>query len=223
MRTLRRFLLRFAASATRRRDEERLKEELEQHLALQTADNLEAGLSPLEARRRARQKFGAVESIKEHYRDEQGLPALDSLVSDVRYGICTLRRSPGFTLVAVVSLALGIGANTTIFSVANAALYRPLPFDDPDRLVVIHEQNTRRESQRLPMLSTMIEWQEQARSFERIEGVVWSAETQTLSGDGPRNGSGCNFSRRGRSRCSVSDRRAAGCSPPRMPFPRTAP
>ena len=112
------------------------------------------------------------------------LPVLDSLVRDVRYGIRTLLRSPGFTLVAVVSLALGIGANTTIFSVANAALYRPLPFDDPDRLVVIHEQNTKRESQRVPTLSTMIEWQEQARSFEQIEGMVWSAETYTLSGDG---------------------------------------
>ena len=122
---------------------------------------------------------------KEHYRDEQGLPVLDSLVGDVRYGIRTLRRSPGFTLVAVVSLALGIGVNTTIFSVANAALYRPLPFDDPDRLVVIHEQNTKRESQRVPMLSTIIEWQEQAQSFEQIESIVWSAETQTLSGDGP--------------------------------------
>ena len=122
---------------------------------------------------------------KEHYRDEQGFPVLDSLVGDVRYGIRTLRRSPGFTLVAVVSLALGIGANTTIFSVANAALYRPLPFDDPDRLVVIYEQNTKRESQRSLPLSTMIEWQEQARSFEQIEGIVWSAEAQTLSGDGP--------------------------------------
>ena len=90
-------------------------------------------------------KFGAVEAIKDHYRDEQGLPVLDSLVRDVRYGIRALLRSPGFTLVAVVSLALGIGANTTIFSVANAVLYRPLPFDDPDRLVVIHEQNTKRD------------------------------------------------------------------------------
>ena len=185
MRTLRRFLLRLAAPATRRRDEERLREELEQHLALQTAEHLRAGLSPDEARRRAVLKFGAVEAIKDHYRDEQGLPVLDSLVGDVRYGIRTLLRSPGFTLVAVVSLALGIGVNTTSFSVANAALYRPLPFGDPDRLVVIHEQHTKRESQRLPMLSAMIEWQEQARSFEQIEGIVWSAETQTLSGDGP--------------------------------------
>ena len=108
-----------------------------------------------------------------------------TLRRDVRYGIRTLLRSPGFTVVAVVSLALGIGANTTIFSVANAALYRSLPFDDPDRLVVIHERSTRRDSQRLPTLSTMIEWQEQARSFEQIEGIVWGAETQTVSGDGP--------------------------------------
>jgi predicted permease len=117
-------------------------------------------------------------------RDEPGLPVLDRLVGDVRYGMRALLRSPGFTLVAVVSLSLGIGANTTIFSVANAVLYRPLPFNDPDRLVVVHEQNTKRESQRVPMLSTMIEWQEQARSFEQIEGIVLSAETYTLSGEG---------------------------------------
>ena len=184
MKTLRRFLMRLTASATRRTDEERLREEVEEHLALQTAENLRAGMSPVEARRQAVLKFGAVEAIKEHYRDEQGLPVLDSLVRDVRYGIRALLRSPGFTLVAVVSLALGIGANTTIFSVANAVLYRPLPFDDPDRLVVIHEQNTKRKSQRVPTLSTMIEWQEQARSFEQIEGIVGYAETNTLSGEG---------------------------------------
>ena len=104
---------------------------------------------------------------------------------DLQYGIRALRRSPGFALVAVVSLALGIGANTTIFSVANAVLYRPLPFERPDRLVVIHEQNAKREGwQRMPSLSTMIEWQEQARSFEQIEGIVGYAEADTLSGEG---------------------------------------
>jgi len=109
----------------------------------------------------------------------------DSLARDVRYGIRALLRSPGFTAVAVVSLALGIGANTTMFSVAYAVLYRPLPFDDPDRLVVIHEQNVKRgDVQRLPSLATIIEWQEGVRSFERIEGMVWYAETNTLTGDG---------------------------------------
>jgi predicted permease len=184
MKALRRLLIRLGRSVMRRREDERLRDEIEEHLALQTAENLRAGLSPLEARRQARQKFGAVESVKEHYRDEQGLPVLDSLVGDVRYGMRALLRSPGFALVAVVSLSLGIGVNTTIFSVANAVLFRPLPFDDPDSLVVIYEQHTKRESQRLPPLSTMIEWQEQARSFEQIEGIVEGTEANTLSGGG---------------------------------------
>ena len=115
----------------------------------------------------------------------RSLPLADTFVRDVRYGIRALLRSPGFTSVVVASLALGIGANTTIFSVANAVLYRSLPFDDPDRLVVIHEQHAKREdSRRLPSLATMIEWQEHARSFERIEGFVLYAETSTLSGEG---------------------------------------
>jgi putative ABC transport system permease protein len=128
-------------------------------------------MSQLEGHRQAQQKAGA-------------LPLLDSLARDVRYGMRALLRSPGFASVAVVSLSLGIGVNTTIFSVANAVLYRPLPFNDPDRLVVIHEQNTKRESQRVPTLATLIEWQEQARSFEQIEGIVAYAETNTLSGEG---------------------------------------
>ena len=111
---------------------------------------------------------------------------LESFLSDVRYGIRALLRSPGFALVAVVSLALGIGANTTMFSVTNAALYRPLPFTDPDRLVVIYEQNvTREEWRRPPPLSSMIEWQDRATSFQQLEGIVGSAEANTLSGDGP--------------------------------------
>lgn len=185
MRPVRRFLIRLARSVSRPREDERLRIEIEEHVTLQTAENLRAGLSPVEARRQALLKFGAVESTREHYRDEQGLPFVETLVRDVRYGLRALRRSPGFTLVAVVSLALGIGPNTTIFSVANAALFRPPPFHDPDRLVVIHEQNGKREgSRRLPSLATMIEWQEHARSFEQIEGIVWYAETNTLSGDG---------------------------------------
>ncbi|MCW5983545.1 MAG: ABC transporter permease [Bryobacteraceae bacterium] len=184
MRALRRFLMRLARSVVRRRDEERLRREIEEHLALQTEENLRAGLSPVEARRQAVLKFGGVESVKERYRDEQGFPMLENLVGDARYGIRALLRSPGFLLVAVISLALGIGANTTIFTVANAVLHRPLPFKDPDKLVVIYEQNTKREqSRRDSPLSAMVEWQEKAQSFEQIEGMVWHSEAKTLSGE----------------------------------------
>jgi hypothetical protein len=102
MRSLRRLLLRLARSLSRRRHDERLREEIEEHLAMQAAQNLRAGLSPFEARRQALLKFGAVESVTERYRDEQGLPVLERVVRDVRYGIRALLRSPGFTAVAIV-------------------------------------------------------------------------------------------------------------------------
>ncbi|MPZ21777.1 MAG: FtsX-like permease family protein, partial [Luteitalea sp.] len=134
-RALRRFLIRLARSVTRRRDEERLREEVEAHLALQTAENLRAGLPPVEARRQALLKFGAVEAVKEGYRDEQRLPLLDSLAQDVRYTLRQLRRAPSFTLTVTLTLALGIGATAAIFSLFNQMLLRPLPVPDPDRLV----------------------------------------------------------------------------------------
>ena len=109
---------------------------------------------------------------------------MTTVAHDVRYAMRTLLRSPGFALVAVISLALGIGANTTMFSVANGVLYRQLPFDDPDRLVVIDERHTQRDQSRTASLATLIEWQEEARSFAQIEGIVWSAEGNTVSGDG---------------------------------------
>ncbi|MPY89718.1 MAG: FtsX-like permease family protein [Luteitalea sp.] len=135
MGALRRFLIRLVTSVTRRRDEERLREEVEAHLALQAAEHLRAGLSPVEARRQALLKFGAVESVKEHYRDEQGLPVLDSLGQDMRYTLRQLRRAPSFTLTATLTLALGIGATAAIFSLFNQMLLRALPVSDPDRLV----------------------------------------------------------------------------------------
>jgi putative ABC transport system permease protein len=97
-----------------------------------------------------------------------------------------LSRSRGFTLVVLLSLALGIGANTTIFSVINAVLYRPLPFQDPDRLVLVSEYNLQQTGwERSPTLATLLEWQEQVRSFEQIEGVVWYLEgTNVSSGEG---------------------------------------
>jgi predicted permease len=126
----------------RKRDLDRdLDQELAVHLELATEDNIRRGLSPEEARRDALIRFGGVEAAREHHRDARGLPWLDSILHDIRYALRTLRRDAAFTTVALLILALGIGANTAVFSLGNVFLFRPLPVKDADRLTVVAVQS----------------------------------------------------------------------------------
>jgi predicted permease len=132
-----RFLIQVRNFATNRRNDERLREEIEQHIALQTEDNIRAGSPPSEARRQARLKFGATETVRENYHAEQGLPLLDRLLQDTHFALRTMSRSWSFSIVAILILALGIGATAAMFSLTEAVVLRPLPYTETNRIVNI--------------------------------------------------------------------------------------
>src|SRR5579863_3784567 len=132
---MKRFLPKLATPLYRTRPPRELSREIESHLALLQDDFERRGLSPVEAALAARRAYGGVEQAKELHRAERSFVWLEQLFQDLRHAARSLARSPGFTLLAIVALALGIGVNTTLFSTYNAVALKPLPVADPDRVV----------------------------------------------------------------------------------------
>lgn len=164
LRTLR---TRFHALFHRHQLDADMDEEMRSHIELRTQANIQAGLTPEEARFAALRQFGWAESIKEECRDQRGVRWLETLFQDLRYGARQLRKNPGFTAMAVLTLALGICAVTTQFSLFHGLLLRGLPFPEPDRLVSIGVQDPSRQPVELS-LSDFHEWQQQQQSSEGL-------------------------------------------------------
>ena len=137
MRKLRALWIRLCGLIGARRDEDDFAAELESHVAMHTEDGIRAGLSPEEARRQALIRLGGEEQTRQAYRERRTLPWLENLGRDLRYALRQLRKSPGFALLAIGTLALGVGANTAIFTVIESVLLRPLPYAHADRLIFI--------------------------------------------------------------------------------------
>ena len=196
MRALRRFCARLLGvmtmfSSKEHSGDERLREEIEAHIAAQTDENIRAGMTPQEARRLARLKFGAVEAVRESYHAEKGLPVLETVLLDVRYAFRVLRKSPAFTVVAVLTLMLGIGANVVVFGVLNAILLHPLELDDPQSLYQIRHKEWMTGRLLTTSYPAFEDFQRRNTAFSAMAGINayshvklnWQNTAMSISGD----------------------------------------
>jgi putative ABC transport system permease protein len=173
---------RLTALLRRRRLERDLNDELAFHLAMREADYLREGVADSDARHAARRRFGNLTSLKEQCRDMWTFHPLETLLQDVRYALRTLRKSPGFTIVAVLALAIGIGANTAIFSLVDAVRARALPYKDPSGLVELWGNVVRAKIERRgASYPDYLDWRARSRSFEDV--AAFDGQTLTLAGD----------------------------------------
>src|SRR5580692_4382298 len=183
MRQLRALLKRLINLLNKETSEGEFSAEMESHLQLHIEDNLRSGMAPEEARRQALLRLGGLEQTKEIYRDRVGLPFPETLLRDFRYAARVLSKNLGFTIVAVTTLAIGIGANTAIFSVLESQLWRPLPFPDSERLVDAHvvlRENPKRWDV-LPA-SGYKAWRERSHSFANLGAYDYPSNRNLTAG-----------------------------------------
>ncbi len=183
MRSLRVWIMRIAGLFAKRRHDDELAAELESHLQMHIEDNLRAGMPPEEARRQALIDLGGMEQTKEACRDRRGLPWLESLAQDVRFGLRMLRKNPGFTAVAVLTLAIGIGANTAIFSVVSKVLIDPMPYPHADRIVMLRRTFTGGIGlYPTTSIPKFMVWRQQTKVFKSVALYDWGAAGMNLTG-----------------------------------------
>ncbi|HTG34067.1 MAG TPA: ABC transporter permease [Thermoanaerobaculia bacterium] len=159
-----------------------MAEEMRLHLEMETEANVERGMPPAEARRAALRSFGNLDSIRERAYAVRGGGMVETLLQDIRYGARVLARNPAFTLIAVLTLGLGIGANTAIFSVVDELLLRPLPYADAERLVMVWEVTPKGDHQNSTSRANFRTWREQSTTFEGM--AAFSDQRASLTGSG---------------------------------------
>lgn len=167
----------------RERREEDLDRELRAHLDLEAEEQQQDGLSAQDARYAAQRVFGNTTLIKEDTRAVWGWTPLERLGQDLRYALRTMRKSPGFTTVALLSLALGIGANTAIFTFVNAALLKPLPYPDADRIVALEQRPLNSQRTTFVHPRSFVPWHDRSRSYEAL-AIAQPVPVNTLGVDG---------------------------------------
>jgi putative ABC transport system permease protein len=180
--TLRRRLARVKALFGANRLDRELEDEVRAHLELAEHDARSRGLDPVEARDEALRRFGGIDQMKEVHRDDRSVRWIENAIKDARYGLAWLGRDPGFALVAITVLALGIGANTAMFSVVDAVLLKPLPFPDPERIVRFWETPTPAATNSTTT-RTFLEMKNQAQSFEALSAESLSTATVPVNGE----------------------------------------